>query len=140
MFLLPPSLRQFFLKRRKPKGTRVFFKDEQLVVRVKEMAVGQRRGEQEIYDDIIEAGMKALGDKDEYANLWDTLSERAQQVTALICLGYRSYEIAGMLGISYETVRTHSKHIYAKFGLNRKGLRQALQDWNFQEWLEANQM
>jgi DNA-binding CsgD family transcriptional regulator len=136
MFLLPPFLRQFFDKRRKGKESRVYLKDDQLVVRVKQIAVGQRRAEQEVYDDIFAAGMKVLQDKDEYASLWDSLSQREQQVTALTCLGYRSYEIAGMLGISYETVRTHSKHIYAKFGLNRKELRLALKDWDFQDWLE----
>jgi len=109
-------------------------------VQVKEIAVDQRRREQEVYKDIIEAGMKALKDKDEYAGIWDTLSGREQQVTALTCLGYRTYEIADMLGISYDTVRTHSKHIYAKFGLNRKELRLALKNWDFQEWLESRQI
>ena len=137
MFLLPPFLRQFLAKRRKEKEPRVYLKDDQLVVRVKKIAVDQRRAEQEIYDDIIAAGIKVLQDKDEYADVWDSLSEREQQVTALTCLGYRSYEIAGMLGISYETVRTHSKHVYAKFGLNRKNLRLALKDWGFQDWLDS---
>ena len=41
-----------------------------------------------------------------------------------------------MLGVSYETVRSHSKHIYAKFGLGRKELRQALRQWNFEAWWE----
>ncbi len=140
MFLLPPALRQLFEKRRKERDRRVFFRDEQLVVRVKELAVGQKRREQEVYDDIIQAGMKVLRDKDEYARIWDSLSQREQQVTALTCLGYRSYEIADRLGVSYETIRTHSKHIYAKFGLNRRDLRLALQDWDFQEWLEAGQI
>ncbi len=135
MFLLPPFLRQFLAKRRKEKRPRIFLKDEQLVVRVRKIAVDQRRAEQEVYDDILEAGMEALQVRDQYAGLWDSLSQREQQVTALTCLGYRSYEIADMLGISYETVRTHSKHVYAKFGLNRKELRLALKDWDFQEWM-----
>jgi DNA-binding CsgD family transcriptional regulator len=138
MFLLPPFLRQFFSKRREQKDSRVFFRDEQLVVRVKKIAVDQRRGEQDVYQDILEAGMQVLQDKDEYAGVWDTLSQREQQVTALTCLGYRSYEIADLLGVSYETVRTHSKHVYAKFGLNRNELRQALKDWDFQEWQDSS--
>ncbi len=136
MFLLPPFLRQFLAERQKEKGPRIFLKDEQLVVRVRKIAVDQRRAEQEVYDDILEAGMEALQVRDQYASLWNSLSQREQQVTALTCLGYRSYEIADMLGISYETVRTHSKHVYAKFGLNRKELRLALKDWDFQEWLK----
>jgi len=138
MFLLPPFLRQFFGKRRKRKDSRVFFRDEQLVVRVRKIAVDQRREEQDVYQDILQAGMEVLQDKDEYAGVWDSLSQREQQVAALTCLGYRSYEIADMLGISYETVRTHSKHVYAKFDLNRNELRQALKDWDFQAWLDGS--
>ena len=137
MFLLPPFLRKYLRKRRKEQTKRVYLRDEQVAVKLKEIAAGQRRGEQEVYDDVIQAGMKALRERDQYAEVWNSLSRREQQVTALTCLGYRSYEIAGMLGISYETVRTHSKHVYAKFGLNRKELRLALKDWDFKEWLES---
>jgi DNA-binding CsgD family transcriptional regulator len=140
MFLLPPFLRQFLEKRRKQETARVFFSDEQMVVRVREIATDQRREEQEIYQDIFKAGMQVLHERDQYAGIWDELSQREQQVAALTCLGYRSYEIADTLGISYDTVRTHSKHVYAKFGLNRKQLRAALQDWNFREWLENGQI
>lgn len=136
MFLLPPFIRQFLAKRQKK--TRVYLKDEQTALRLKKIAVDQRRAEQEVYNDVIAAGMKALQDKGEIALTWDALSEREQQVTALTCLGYRSDEIAGMLGISYETVRTHSKHIYTKFGLNRKELRLALKDWDFSDWLNSS--
>jgi DNA-binding NarL/FixJ family response regulator len=136
MFLLPPRLREALEKRRPGILRRVFSKDEQLVQTVREMAVSQRRAEQEVYNDIIESGMKALSDKHKYEDIWGLLSAREQQVTALTCLGYRSYEIAGALGISYETVRTHSKHIYAKFGLSRKQLRQTLRRWNFEAWWE----
>jgi DNA-binding CsgD family transcriptional regulator len=140
MFLLPPRLRHLLEKRQEEPAPRVFSKDAQLVLKVKEMAVSQRRAEQEVYDDIIESGMKVLSDKDKHEDIWTSLSTREQQVAALICLGYRSYEIAGALGISYETVRTHSKHIYAKFGLNRKGLRLALKHWNFEEWQQDHQV
>ncbi len=136
MSLLPSFLRQF-LKRHKHNKSRVFLRDEQVAVRVKKMAVSQRREEQEIYDEIIAAGMKAVQDRETYAAIWDSLSPREQQVAALTCLGYSSYKMADVLGVSYDTVRTHSKHIYGKFGLNRKQLRLALKDWDFQEWLES---
>jgi DNA-binding CsgD family transcriptional regulator len=48
--------------------------------------------------------------------------------------------MADMLGISYETVRTHSKHVYVKFGLSKKELLLALRDWDFQAWLETDQI
>ncbi len=138
MFLLPPFLQQFLTRRRKEKKPRIYLKDEQMALRLKKIAVDQQRTEQEVYNDVLSAGEKALQDKDRIARAWDALSVREQQVTALTCLGYRSDEIAGMLGISYETVRTHSKHIYTKFGLNRKELRLALKDWNFSDWLNSS--
>ncbi len=140
MFLLPPRLRQLLRKEQERRHPRVYSKDEKLVLEVREMAVTQRRGEQEVYDELIESGMNVLRDKDKYADVWNSLSHREQQVTALTCLGYRSYDIAGMLGISYETVRTHSKHVYAKFDLNRKELRLTLKRWNFEEWWEDHQV
>jgi DNA-binding CsgD family transcriptional regulator len=140
MFLLPPRLRDVIEKRQKGLRRRAFLREEQLVKTVREMAVSQRRAEQDVYDDIIESGMNALSDKQKYEDIWATLSPREQEVTALTCLGYRSYEIAGALSISYETVRTHSKHIYAKFSLNRKELRLALTRWNFEAWWEDHQI
>ena len=139
MFLLPPRLRDMFERRRPGILRGILSKDAQLVRAVKEMAVSQQRAEQEVYNDILETGMKALSDKNKYEEIWGLLSTREQQVTALTCLGYRSYEIAGILGISYETVRTHSKHIYAKFGLSRKELRRTLRQWNFEAWWEEHQ-
>src|SRR5512138_212928 len=115
MFLLPPFLKQFLYKLRKEDPPRLYLRDEQLVLSVRKLADDQQRLEQEIYDDLLHAGMRALQEEDQYAALWLALSEREQQVTALTCLGLRSYEIADLLGISYDTVRTHSKHIYAKF-------------------------
>ncbi len=140
MFLLPPFIRHYLRERRKGRNNRVFLHDEQVVVKIKEIATDQRRAEQEVYDDIIKAGIQALKDKDHYIVIWDSLSHREKQVTALTCLGYSSYEMADKLSISYDTVRTHSKHVYNKFGLKRKELRLALQGWDFQEWLDNNRM
>ena len=134
MFLLPPFLRQFFRKRQKGKKPRIYLHDEQLVVHVRKIAGEQKRLEQEVYRDIMQAGMKAVEEQDRHTAIWDSLSQREQQVAALTCLGYRSYEIADMLGVSYDTVRSHSKHIYAKFGLNRQKLRIALRGWDFHDW------
>lgn len=139
MFLLPPRLRDLLDKRQNRLAPHALAGDVQLAQKVREMAKSQRRAEQDVYDDIIASGMKAISDEDRLGEIWATLSIREQQVAALTCIGYRSYEIAGALGISYETVRTHSKHIYAKFGLNRKGLRLALQDWDFKTWWQDHQ-
>lgn len=136
MFLLPPRLREIFEKRRPGIRREAFSGDDQLRRTVREMALLQRRDEHEVYADLIESGMKALSETRKYEEVWSRLSVREQQVTALICLGFRSYEIGVALGVSYETVRSHSKHIYSKFGLRRKELRHALRQWDFANWWE----
>ena len=138
MFLLPARLREMLEKKRLGIRRGVFSRDDQLRRSIREMAVSQRRAEHEVYDDLIESGMKALSETSKYEEIWGRLSAREQQVTALICLGLRSYELAIALGVSYETVRSHSKHIYAKFGLGRKELQQALRHWDFDNWWEEH--
>ncbi len=138
MFLLPPRLREMLEKKRLGIRSGVFTRDDRLRRTIREMAVSQRRAEREVYNDLIESGMKALRETGKYEEIWSRLSTREQQVTALICLGFRSYEIAIALGVSYETVRSHSKHIYAKFGLGRKELQQTLMQWDFDNWWEEH--
>jgi DNA-binding CsgD family transcriptional regulator len=134
MFLLPPRLREMLEKKRLGTRSGVFTRDDHLRHTVREMAVSQRRAEREVYNDLVESGMKTLSETHKYEEIWSLLSAREQQVTALICLGFRSYEIAIALGVSYETVRSHSKHIYAKFDLGRKELQRALRQWDFDNW------
>ena len=138
MFLLPPRLREMLEKKRLRFRSGVFARDDPLGHTVREMALSQRRAVHEVYHDLIESGMKALSETRKNEEIWALLSEREKQVTALICLDYRSYEIAIALGVSYETVRSHSKHIYAKFGLGRKELRHALRQWDFENWWDKH--
>ena len=66
---------------------------------------------------------------------WQTLTPREQQVAALVCLNHTSRQIAALLVISPETVKTHVGNLLRKFGLpTRQELRQALAGWDFSEW------
>ena len=66
---------------------------------------------------------------------WQALTEREQQVAALICLQYRTNQIAARLQIAPETVRSHVHNILNKMKLpNRIALRQSLADWDFSSW------
>ena len=66
---------------------------------------------------------------------WFSLSIREREVVALVCVGYRNYEIAAMLGIGYGTIQTHLQKIFSKFGLrSRKEIRAALKSWPAEEW------
>jgi DNA-binding NarL/FixJ family response regulator len=67
--------------------------------------------------------------------LWQALSPREQEVTALVCLQYTNREIALRLHISPQTVKTHVAHILTKLGLpSRNALRDVLSNLDFGQW------
>lgn len=95
----------------------------------------QERPEAEVIADLAKAGLSQFMSQGELEQRWSSLSYREQQVVALICLGYRNYEIARTLVIAPETVKSHLKRIFDKFNLrSTKELRLALKDWDFSEW------
>jgi DNA-binding NarL/FixJ family response regulator len=119
---------------------RVFLKDEELIAAVKDVAKQQSRPEEEIIADFTKAGLNQFMTQNEMENRWSSLSHREQQVVALICLGFRNYEIAQTLVIAPETVKTHLQSIFNKFNLrSSKELRLALTSWDFRDWWEHNQ-
>jgi DNA-binding NarL/FixJ family response regulator len=119
---------------------RVFLQDEELIAAIKDVAKQQNRAEEEIIADFTKAGLNQLWTQNELEERWSSLSHREQQVVALIRLGYRNYEIAEMLVIAPETVKTHLQSIFNKFNLrSSKELRLALKHWDFREWWEHNQ-
>ena len=67
---------------------------------------------------------------------WQALTPREQQTAAFVCLGYTNQQIAGLMVISPNTVKTHIRSIYGKFAVNSKTeLQQALAGWDFRAWL-----
>ncbi len=77
---------------------------------------------------------------DEYlVSRWQSLSSREQDVSALACLGYTNRQIAVILSISPETVKTHLRNALVKFNLHsRSELRLLLQEWDFSAWKPLN--
>lgn len=118
---------------------RVFLQDEELIAVIKDVAKQQKRAEEEVIADFTKAGLNQFLTQKELRDRWNSLSHREQQVTALICLGYRNYEIAETLVITLQTVKTHLQSIFYKFHLrSSKELRFALKDWDFHDWWEHN--
>lgn len=139
MFLLPPRLRKLLQKKKGP-DSHAFQADLEMLAAIQEAARQQGRTEEEVWKDFVRAGHNQYLQTGELENHWDSLTEREQEVTALACLGYRNYEIAETLDISYETVKTHMQNIFNKFEIrNRNELRRVLKDWQFQEWWESHQ-
>jgi DNA-binding CsgD family transcriptional regulator len=120
--------------------TRVFLKDEELIAAIKEVAKRESRTEEEIVVEFTKVGLNQFLTQNELETRWSSLSQREQQVAALICLGHRNYEIANILSIAPETVKTHLQRIFDKFHFrSSKELRLALKDWDFRDWWEHNQ-
>lgn len=114
--------------------------DEELIAVIKDVARQQERPEAEVIADFTKAGLNQFMSQNEMEQRWSSLSHREQQVVALICLGYRNYEIAQTLVVGPETVKTHLQRIFDKFDLrSTKELRLALKNWDFREWWEHNQ-
>ena len=140
MFLLPPRLRHMLEKKRE-KEARLFSLDAGLVLTLHQSAQKQGRPEEEVLSDWANAGQTLVSREAAAGIKWDSLSEREQEVLALVCMGKRNYEIAGMLDIANETVKTHLQHIFRKFGLrSRKELRLLLRDWDFASWWDNHQI
>jgi DNA-binding NarL/FixJ family response regulator len=69
---------------------------------------------------------------------WGQLTAREQEVTALVWLGLTNPEIAARLVISPNTVKTHIRNIFAKFGAGSKEeLRLALASLDFSAWADG---
>ena len=140
MSLLDRIRQYLFQKNIRVKKPRLFLKDEELIATIKDVAKQERRTEEEIVAEFTKAGLNQFLTQNELENRWASLSQREQQVVALICLGHRNYEIANILSIAPETVKTHLQRIFDKFQLrSSKELRLALRDWNFRDWWENNQ-
>ena len=140
MFLLPRRLRQLLENKKGNDESRIFLQDEEIITLVRNAAKQQGRSEAEIITDFTKAGWDQLQQATEMEERWDSLSRREQQVVALICLGHRNYQIAEILVIAPETVKTHLQNIFTKFNLrSSKELRLVLKDWNFANWWEQNQ-
>jgi ATP/maltotriose-dependent transcriptional regulator MalT len=140
MSLLSRLLQYLLGEKDTTETSRVFLQDDELIAAIKDVAKQQSRAEEEVMADFTKVGLNQFLTQNELQNRWTALSHREQQVVALVCLGYRNYEIAQTLGIAPETVKTHLQHIFDKFNLRgSKELRLTLKDWDFRDWWEHNQ-
>jgi ATP/maltotriose-dependent transcriptional regulator MalT len=140
MSLLDRLLQYLLGKKDSTESSRIFLQDEELIAVIKDVAKQQKRAEQEVIADFTKVGLNQFLAQHELEDRWASLSHREQQVVALICLGYRNYEIAQTLVIAPETVKTHLQRVFDKFHLrSSKELRLALKDWDFRDWWEHNQ-
>jgi DNA-binding CsgD family transcriptional regulator len=140
MTLLRRLIETLLQKKDAVEESRVFLQDEELIAVIKDVARQQKRAEEDIVADFTKVGLNQFLTQNELEERWSSLSRREQQVVALVCLGYRNDEIAKILVIAPETVKTHLQRIFNKFDLrSSKELRLALKNWDFVDWWDQNQ-
>jgi DNA-binding CsgD family transcriptional regulator len=112
-----------------------FHLDQSTLKTVQVLASLEQREEEEVAAELISFAVTRRRLTEDQLDYWHALTPREQDVTALICLGYTNPEIAELLGISPETVKTHQRHVYHKFRVRRKiELMQILSGWDFSSW------
>lgn len=117
------------------KTQRLLQLDEELLDALGKLAEQEQRSEEEIAVNLLASSLAVHRQAAANMQHWEELSIREKQVVALICLHYTNRQIAGILHLSPETVKTHVQHCLHKFGLRAKeDLRILLQHWDFSEW------
>ncbi len=104
---------------------------------LRDLAREENRTSGDLAADLLSQALARRQTAAEHLELWRTLSPREQQISALICLGYTTRQMAARLQISTETVNTHVYNALRKFGLRRRSdLRRLLGDWDFTAWVK----
>jgi DNA-binding CsgD family transcriptional regulator len=113
------SWRDFFRFGRKPRKRRYDWSEELHV----------------LLDDLLASTLVDRQARQELWDHWNSLTIREQQVVAFICLGYTNRQLAGRLGLSIETVKTHIKNVLLKLRIHSKTeLRLLFSSWDFSKW------
>jgi DNA-binding CsgD family transcriptional regulator len=134
------SLRRLWRTITRSRASRMTFQmDQAMVDSLRDLADREQRHPEDLAQDLLAFALEERRHADENLKRWQDLSPREQQVAALACLNYTNRQIAALLVISPETVKTHIRNILQKFNLRSKAeLRQALSDWDFSAWNETN--
>ncbi len=127
---------QFFRLPTNPTLQRSFTLDEELLTSLEQLARYRGTTPRKVAAELLARELQNVEVENETWEKWQSLTEREQQVAALICLQYRTQQIAARLQIAPETVRSHVHNLLNKMNLpNRITLRQLLADWDFSRWV-----
>ena len=103
---------------------------------LKQIAARARTSRQQAAQDLLKNALIDRQISEAHLAHWRALTPRQQQVAALACLNFTNRQIAARLAISPQTVKAHLRNLLHSFELHSKAeLRQALEDWDFSEWL-----
>jgi DNA-binding CsgD family transcriptional regulator len=114
--------------------------DADLLALLEQLAIEERRAVDEVAGELLWNAVADRYTAVENFQPWDELTPREKETAALACLGYTNREMAALMVISTNTVKTHMRHVLRKFKVSDRGeLRQVLAGWDFADWLEQAQ-
>lgn len=95
----------------------------------------EQRGAIELVDELLSDALASRQVVDGQILIWEALTDRQQEITAMLCLNYSNPKIARRLGISTNAVKGHVKRVLEQFAVHdRAELRQQLAHWDFSAW------
>ena len=133
------NLVKYILNKLRPgcASKRAFRFDLPLARQIQAHAAEEKRPAGDVAAELLHYALKHRQEAERRLHLWKKLTEREQQVAALVCLGGKpltNRKIGERLVISPETVKTHIRSILYKFDLHSKAeLGEFLTDWDFSE-------
>jgi DNA-binding CsgD family transcriptional regulator len=115
--------------------------DADLLALLEQLAAEERRAVDEVVGELLWNAVAERYTAVENFQPWDELTPREKETAALACLGYTNREMAALMVISTNTVKTHMRHVLRKFRVSNKGeLREVLGGWDFAGWLEERDL
>ena len=109
--------------------------DLNMAAYLQNLAVEQESDPEQVAKEIFAKGIATHFQNEHLQHIWEQLTPREQEVTALVGLGYSNNEIGEKLMISPNTVKSHVSHAMRKFGAGKRAEMQImLADWDFSEW------
>src|SRR5512133_2304106 len=95
----------------------------------------QQRSPDEVISILVASELAQQSAQQELMQRWYFLTPREQDVAALACLGYSNPQIASILNVTRETVKSHMSNALGKFGFSsRAELKVMLRGWDFSAW------
>lgn len=102
---------------------------------IQRIAQREQRPPGEVASQILDDALRSHLAQEENWQRWNQLTQREQEITALVCLNYTTRQIASRLHISPETVKSHVERVMLKYGVSqRNNLRMLLNGWDFSAW------
>lgn len=121
-------------------GPRKYVVPDTLSVSITTLAQHEGRPLDELFPDIVAAGLTQYTNKDKVWKKWHSLSEREREATALLNLGYSNGQIAVAMKITEAGVKFHLGKVYSKFRVKtRIELCKKFDGWDFSAWDKNSQ-